>query len=99
MNRKQRRGTASKASTNFGKVSPLPKSTADTSVLFDAAFRHFQSGELSKAEELSRVVCAADPYHAGATHVLGLVAHQRGRLDESIALMRRAIALNPRSAF
>ena len=45
------------------------------------------------------MVCSTDPRHPGATHVLALVAHQRGQLDEAVSLMRRAISLNPKSAF
>jgi protein O-GlcNAc transferase len=96
MNRKQRRAAAkerkpsSKTPENFSQALHSRK----TEALFESAFRHFQSGDLTSAEKLCRAVCAANPNHAGATHVLGLIAHQHGRLPEAIALLRRAIALN-----
>jgi protein O-GlcNAc transferase len=97
MNRRQRRAAASQASGSFG--NPPARYALDTDVLFDAAHDHFKSGKIGKAEKLSRAICAADPDHAGATHLLGLIAHQRGGIDEAVSLMKRAIGLNPKFAF
>lgn len=45
------------------------------------------------------MISAADPRHAGATHVLGLIANDRGQVDEAISLISRAIQSDPKSAF
>jgi protein O-GlcNAc transferase len=96
MNRKQRRAAAKerksslKAPENFS----VAKDSHGTEALFEAAFRHFQSGNTTDAEKLCRAVCIANPNHAGATHVLGLIAHRQGRHNDAILLLRRATALN-----
>lgn len=89
MNRKQRRAAAKE-----GKPDSKAQSFHHEEAHFKFAFRHFQSGDMTKAEELCRAICIANPNHAGATHVLGLIAHQRGRHDDAIAVLRRATALN-----
>jgi protein O-GlcNAc transferase len=93
MNRKQRRAGKGKARSSIAEEGVVAQ-TRELNTLFDAAFRNFQSGNLRKSEELCRAICMANPNHAGAIHVLGLIAHQFGRHDEAIALLRRAIALN-----
>jgi protein O-GlcNAc transferase len=96
MNRKQRRA-ARKGGKNDSRTERnrgLPQADA----FVDAAFRQFQMGNMTRAEELCRAVCIATPNHAGAIHVLGLIAHRYGRHDEAIELLRRSIALNSNSA-
>jgi tetratricopeptide (TPR) repeat protein len=53
---------------------------------------------LGDAEELARQVLAAEPDNTEAVHLLGLIAHQSGRLPEAIEHMRRATVLQPEVA-
>jgi protein O-GlcNAc transferase len=62
-------------------------------------FQHHQAGRLAEAEALYRQVLAVRPDHAGALHLLGLIAHQVGRHDLAVEWIRRAILLNPKDPF
>jgi len=62
---------------------------------FELAVQHHQSGRLAEAEALYRQILAADPRHAGALHLLGVVAHQVGQNDVAVELIRQATALKP----
>jgi tetratricopeptide (TPR) repeat protein len=59
--------------------------------LFDAGRRDFASGRLAVAEKQCRQVLEADPVHAGALHLLGLIYAQTDRVDLAIELIARAI--------
>lgn len=59
---------------------------------------HHQAGRLRKAEASYRAVLAVEPEHPDANHLLGLVAHQRGRHTEAIELISHAITLNSGAA-
>jgi predicted O-linked N-acetylglucosamine transferase (SPINDLY family) len=62
---------------------------------FELALRHHQEGRLAPAEALYRQILAAQPKHADALHLLGLIAHQAGRHALAVDLIRQAIALDP----
>ena len=62
------------------------------------AFQFHAAGQLAQAEARYRELLAADPDNAEALHLLGMLAHQTGRADEAIALLRRAVALAPAAA-
>src|SRR4051794_37626303 len=66
--------------------------------LFGEAVRRLQSGDLTQAEALCRQVLDQAPAHAGAHHLLGLLALRAGRHDAAVALVRRAIELDPDQA-
>ena len=66
-----------------------------TSVLSEA-LRHHQAGRLAEAETLYRGILSAEPDHVDALHFLGVLAHQRGRNDLAVDLIRKAIAGNGR---
>jgi tetratricopeptide (TPR) repeat protein len=68
---------------------------ATTNELLDLAVSCHRSGNLQQSEALCRQILQADPGHAAARHVLGLLAHQAGDHAGAIALIRQAIALNP----
>ncbi len=55
------------------------------------AMRHHQSGQLAQAEQIYRQVLSQNPNHAGALHLLGVVAAQTGHRDVAENLIRRAI--------
>jgi protein O-GlcNAc transferase len=59
------------------------------------AVRRHQAGQLKEAETLYRQILAAQPNHADALHLLGVIAHQTGRDDLAVEWIRQAIALNP----
>ncbi len=60
--------------------------------------RHHRAGRVGEAERIYRQVLVTRPNHAGALHLLGVVAQQSGRLDEAIELIRRAIEVRPSGA-
>jgi len=59
------------------------------------ALDHHRVGRFAEAEALYLEIVAADPAHADATHLLGLVALQRGDPVRAIALIERADELAP----
>jgi tetratricopeptide (TPR) repeat protein len=62
------------------------------------AVKHHQAGELQLAEQIYQQVLRADPGHADALHLLGVMAHQVGNHDLAVERIRRAIASNPHTA-
>jgi tetratricopeptide (TPR) repeat protein len=62
---------------------------------FQLALSHHQAGRLRDAEQLYRQILAAQPEHAEALHLLGVIAHQVGEHQVAVDLIRRAISLKP----
>ncbi|MBL4691523.1 MAG: tetratricopeptide repeat protein [Rhodospirillales bacterium] len=60
--------------------------------------RDHQAGRLAEAETAYRRVLQADPDHADANHLLGLIAHQSGDNEAAVQLISRAIQGNPDEA-
>ncbi|WP_181703867.1 tetratricopeptide repeat protein [Chthonobacter albigriseus] len=60
----------------------------------DGRARH-QRGDLSGAEEIYRALLAADPDDAEASHLLGVLMHQTGRVREAIPLIEAACRRMP----
>ena len=83
MNRKQRR-----AEKKQGKPSPG----------LGQALQLHQAGQLDAAEKLYRQVLAAQPDHADANYLLGVICAQRGQFDQAMPLIGRAIEINPNAA-
>ena len=63
--------------------------------LFDQAVKYHQMGNLHQAELLYRQILQQDPRHAGALHLLGLIAHQVGRSDLALQYIHEALRLQP----
>lgn len=59
------------------------------------ALQQHQSGNLAQAEAIYRRVLEADPRHAHAWHLLGVIAHQAGNNHVAIEYMNRAIGIEP----
>jgi len=59
------------------------------------AIRLHQKGRHEQAQKRYTKILQADPAHAGAMHLVGLLAHQAGRNAEAIDLIRQALALDP----
>ncbi len=66
--------------------------------LFNQAVRYHQSGALANAEALYQRVIQADPAHAQAYHLLGILVHQNKNLQTAEAFLGRAVALQPGTA-
>jgi Flp pilus assembly protein TadD len=66
----------------------------DVLALFGVAVMHHQAGRLAKAEACYRQVLQAEPNHADAAHLLGVIALQVGRYELAGDLIRQAIKLN-----
>jgi len=63
--------------------------------IFRAAIRAFTSRDWTEAEALCRQVLFANPRHAGALHMLGLVFSETGRVGNAIIKLREAISQQP----
>jgi tetratricopeptide (TPR) repeat protein len=110
MNRKQRRAAArvKRSSSNQPReetaAAMVPASFAD---LRATGRKLHEAGRLADAEICYRRALAAQPNNADVLNLLGIVAHQMassnlvvapeqpGKLDEAIALYRRAISIKP----
>ena len=92
MNRKQRRGAA-----KLGQTSNPNEETAAVAELLGASLKYHQAGRLGEAETCYRRVLAAQPNHADALHLLGVLAHQTRRHDLAVELIGQAIKRNGRN--
>lgn len=63
-----------------------------------AAILEHQAGRLGEAERGYRAILAAQPDHADALHLLGLIAHQSGQNGTAVELIEKAIAVGNGSA-
>ncbi|MBI1206320.1 MAG: tetratricopeptide repeat protein [Azospirillum sp.] len=68
-----------------------------TAKLLKSAVDHHLNGRLIDAEAGYRKIVRIDKRHFDALHLLGVVCFQRGRLDEALALIARALTLQPDS--
>src|SRR6516162_4354363 len=62
---------------------------------FQTAYAHDRAGQRDRAEALYRKVLQKAPDHADALHLLGLIAHERGRHQRAIRLIEQALAILP----
>jgi tetratricopeptide (TPR) repeat protein len=62
---------------------------------FALALEHHRAGRIDEAAELYREIRAIDPSDADALFLLGVIARQKGQLDQSSTLIRKAISLFP----
>ena len=59
------------------------------------ALAHHNAGRLAEAEAIYRQMLQAEPNHADALHLSGLIAYHSGRSETAVELIGRAIAVNP----
>jgi tetratricopeptide (TPR) repeat protein len=62
--------------------------------LMETASRRYGSGDLPGAEQACLQVLQAEPRHAPALHVLGVLCHQLGRHEEAITHLGRALRID-----
>ena len=58
------------------------------------AIQHHQTGQLDVAEQIYQQILAAEPNHADALHLLGVIASQVGRHEIAVEYISRAIEMN-----
>jgi hypothetical protein len=63
--------------------------------LFESALQRHQAGRLAEAESLYRQVLAAEPRHALALQMLGLLAQRCGHIADAIGLLRQSVTIQP----
>ncbi|HEY8086063.1 MAG TPA: tetratricopeptide repeat protein, partial [Methylophilaceae bacterium] len=73
---------------------PLVNSNAVQAQLQQALAFH-QSGKLTEAEQLYRAVLQQAPKHFDALHFYGVLHCQRGQFETALALIDKAVSLNP----
>lgn len=71
---------------------------SDLAALFEAARAHHNAGRLADAQAGYRRVLAAAPGDATATHLLGVVCHQRGDSQQACTLIAQACQHEPDNA-
>jgi tetratricopeptide (TPR) repeat protein len=75
---------------------PSPTLPLGDALLLAAQWR--AEGRLPEAKDLLERILAAQPKLSDAEHLLGIVAHQSGQLNEAIGHVRRATELAPAAA-
>ena len=68
----------------------------DLQALIDDAIARHQAGDLAGAEALYREILDADPGHADANHLLGVIHHQTGNSEKAVEQITRALEANPK---
>ena len=57
-----------------------------------------QAEQWAAAEDIYRTILEAAPNHSDALHFSGVLAHQRGRAEDAVALIERSLELEPERA-
>lgn len=57
-----------------------------------------QARRLTEAEQIYQQILQAEPNHAEALHLLGVIAHDRGKPELAVDYIQRALALDPNKA-
>ena len=65
---------------------------------FAGAMLHHRMGRPSEAEAVCQGILAIEPQHAGALHLLGLMAYEAGQYGTAVELVGKAIASNGNDA-
>lgn len=82
--------TARPASIAAGDASAAIRATLNT------AIQHHGAGRLDEAEADYKKVLDLDPRQAVALHLLGVIAHLRGKSREAVSLIKQSLAINPK---
>src|SRR5258707_13954941 len=65
--------------------------------VLEQAMAHQRAGRLAEAEKIYRHVLAQHPREANSLHLLGVMAYQRGQLNESLNLIQQAVEIDPKA--
>jgi len=76
----------------------MPRKVRDVGNAFARALALHQSGLIADAQILYEGILRRDPHHFDSLHNLGVSNQQTGHFDEAERLIRRALAVAPRSA-
>ncbi len=98
MNRKQRRAAGKLAQTSSppSGLAAAPVAPMGAAALYAAGVERHQAGRLAEAEVWCRRALAAEPGHADALHLLGVIARRAGRHEAAVQLIGEAIKRNGR---
>ena len=77
----------------FAPAAPIHKLSIEQALKL--AERHQAEGHLQQAEMLLRQILQAQPKHAFALHLMGVIAHQAGKTDLAVQLIEQAIKSLP----
>lgn len=77
------------------KKNKVPSLTTSIPEFLHKAHMHFQNGHFSQAEGILHQILRLAPKHPDTLHLLGAIALQDARIEESVQLISRAIAINP----
>lgn len=61
------------------------------------ALAHHEAGQLAEAEALFKQVLEADPHHADALYMLGVMASRAGNNAAAVEFIRKALAASPKN--
>jgi Tfp pilus assembly protein PilF len=64
--------------------------------MLSLGLREHQAGRLIQAEQLYQQILQANPQHADALHLLGVLISQKGRDDLAVGYIEQALAVKPR---
>ncbi|CAA7620156.1 tetratricopeptide repeat protein [Magnetospirillum sp. SS-4] len=74
----------------------------EVTVTVDQAFQHgvdlHRRGAMPEAEAVYRQILAVAPDHLDSLHMLGLLAHQSGRSEQGVGLIRQSLAVGESGA-
>lgn len=76
----------------------MEKHVGDINALLGQAIARLQQGKLAESEVFFQKILDANPEHADAHHLLGVIAMQRGQHDLAVQLITKAIKYNPGAA-
>jgi protein O-GlcNAc transferase len=87
------------SNAHFGLMpAPPDQGQRDAAALFARALAFHQAGLSNEAGEMYRKLLLVCPEHFDGLHMLGVVEYQRGEHHAALALMDRALSINPRAA-
>ena len=102
MNRAERRRQQKKAKKTAKNAKPVqsasPSSEQQTLTIqqtLDIALQHHNAGRLPEAESGYQQILQVDPNQPAALYLLGVIAHQVGKNDIAVDLIKKALAIKP----
>jgi tetratricopeptide (TPR) repeat protein len=79
-------------------MNTILRTASDTSQVLSAAVQQHRSGDLKNAEQMYRSILDEKPRHPDALHLLGVLAHQTGRVSLAVQSIQKAIQLGQQNA-